>query len=275
MRLFLCNEVVRDLEFASQCRFARETGYDGLEVAPFTLDDDLKNLTSARLAEFRNIADDQGVAISGLHWLMATPAGLSITADDYSIAEVTLDHGRRLIDLCVQLGGTYLVHGSPAQRTLERGREEQGRKRAGAYFAAIAAEAENAGVRYIIEPLSRLDTGLINTVDDALEMIEHIGSPALGTMIDCYAASANGEDIVSLLQCHVPRGHIAHVHFNDDNKRGPGEGNIDFAGILDTLAKLNYSGAGAVEPFIYLPHGQATAARSIGYLRGVAATAGC
>ena len=37
MRLSLCNEVIRDMEFAAQCAFAAAVGYEALEVAPFTL----------------------------------------------------------------------------------------------------------------------------------------------------------------------------------------------------------------------------------------------
>ena len=40
MKIALCNEVLRDMEFAAQCDYAAALGYDGLEVAPFTLSDE-------------------------------------------------------------------------------------------------------------------------------------------------------------------------------------------------------------------------------------------
>jgi hypothetical protein len=40
MRISLCNEVIRDLPSERQCAFARAVGYDGLEIAPFTLGDE-------------------------------------------------------------------------------------------------------------------------------------------------------------------------------------------------------------------------------------------
>jgi sugar phosphate isomerase/epimerase len=273
VRIFLCNEVVRDLDFAAQCRFARETGYDGLEIAPFTIAADPSAITGADVRALRGIAEGEGVAIAGLHWLLASPAGMSITDPDPAVAHRTLEVGRRLIDLCGELGGAYLVHGSPGQRTLRPGREAEGRRCGVAYFAAVAEAARMAGVAYIIEPLSRADTAFVNSLEEALAIVAEIGSPALATMIDCYAASSNGEDIPALLERWAPQGAVAHVHFNDDNKRGPGEGNIDFAAILDTLARLNYSGDAAIEPFVHLPDGPACAARAIGYLRGLAARA--
>lgn len=269
MRIYLCNEAIRELSFPRQCRFVRETGYDGLEIAPFTLDEDPRRLTAGEAREIRAIADGEGVEIAGLHWLLAAPAGLSITADDDSVAAKTLEVGRRLVGLCGELGGRYLVHGSPAQRALAPGREAEGKRRAERYFAAIGEAAGSAGLTYIVEPLSRADTGYINAVDEALALIERIGSPALATMVDCYAASSNGEDVASLLERWVPRGFIRHVHFNDVGKRGPGEGRLAFRPILDMLRRLDYSGTSAVEPFVYLPDGLSCAARAIGYLRGL------
>ena len=238
MRVHLCNEVVRGLDFAGQCRFARETGYDGLEIAPFTLSPEPHRLGRAAVKELRMIADGEGVRIAGLHWLLSAPQGLSITEDDDGAAARTLDAAERLIELCAGLGGSYLINGSPQQRLLARG------------------------------PADR--DGLIRSIDDAVAIIEEIGAPALTTMLDCYATGATA-DILAALTRWVPRGVIHHIHFNDANQRGPGEGSLDFPAILDTLRRLNYAGASAVEPFVYLPDGPSCAARSIGYLRGIAA----
>ncbi|MBX9699829.1 MAG: TIM barrel protein, partial [Acetobacteraceae bacterium] len=117
MRLTLCNEVVRDLDFAAQCGLAAGLGYQGLEIAPFTLDPEAPQLLpAARRAELRRAAADAGVALTGLHWLLVAPAGLSITAADPAIRTRTLDVMQRLIGLAAELGCAYLVHGSPAQR---------------------------------------------------------------------------------------------------------------------------------------------------------------
>jgi sugar phosphate isomerase/epimerase len=269
VKIFLCNEVIRELDFARQCVFARETGYDGLEVAPSTLGKRPDRMTEREISALRKIADEEGVKVAGLHWLLAEQPGLSITADDEDTAARTLDFGKRLVALCAGLGGAYLVHGSPVQRQLQPGREEEGRRRGEAYFRAMAGEARAAGLRYVIEPLSRRDTGYVNTVDEALGIIGEIGSGALATMIDCYAAASNGEDIPALLEHYVPLGVVHHLHFNDVNRRGPGEGETDFGAVVDTLRRLGYSGTAAVEPFLYLPDGSSCAARAIGYLRGL------
>src|SRR5690606_12090144 len=102
--------------------------------------EDPSTLSERQIARFRKIAADEGVRVAGLHWLLAAPAGLSITVDDAVVAERTHDFGRKLIEICHGLGGSYLVHGSPAQRVLGDG-GESGRERGTAYFAAMAEPA--------------------------------------------------------------------------------------------------------------------------------------
>lgn len=244
MRINLCNEVIRGLPFADQCKFTRAIGYDGLEIAPFTLCEDPRRLRISDMRRIRSVADHEGAPIGGLHWLLTAPEGLSITSDDQAVTATTLEVGRRLIDLCKELGGAYLVHGSPSQRVLEGGREAEGRQRAAAYFAAMAQAAMEQELLYIIEPLSRADTSYITSVDEAVGLIRSIGSDALGTMIDCYAAARNGEDVAGLIERWLPEGAVRHIHFNDPNKRGPGEGTLRFKPILDMLRRLDYSGRG-------------------------------
>ena len=85
MRISLCNEVLRELDFAEQCALAKGIGYDGLEIAPFTLSAEPDRLPAARRAELRRIAGDHGLAITGLHYLLLAPEGLSITSPDRGV----------------------------------------------------------------------------------------------------------------------------------------------------------------------------------------------
>ena len=89
MRISLCNEVVRDLPFEAQCALAASLGYDGLEVAPFTLDAEAPHLLpAARRVALRRAAAEAGSAITSLHWLLLAPAGLSITSADADVEKV-------------------------------------------------------------------------------------------------------------------------------------------------------------------------------------------
>lgn len=277
MRFALCNEVLQPLPFGEQCRLAAGLGYDGLEVAPFTLAADPMTITDAQAGEFRRIAEGHGLAIFGLHWLLVAPAGLSIVSEDAAVRRRTIAVMTRLVELCARMGGSYLVHGSPKQRSVPAGStREEAWERARECLQAAGEAAARHGVTYCLEPLSPRETDLFNTVEEAARMIDAVGSPGLRTMIDCSAAGqAEAQPVHRLMEQWMPRGVIAHVQVNDPNRRGPGQGELDFAPVLRVLARMeaagHFPGIVAVEPFDYVPDGPGCAARAIGYLRGVLA----
>jgi len=271
VRIALCNEVIAPMPFPKQCEYAAKLGYDGLEIAPYTLSDAPHRLGAAQLAAARSAAQDAGVAVTGLHWLLLKPAGLSISSRDDSIRNKTVDVMRALIDQCAELGGRYLVHGSPQQRRVESGdTRPAAMARAQESFAAVAERAAKAGVVYCIEPLSSDQTPLINTLDEAVAMVKAIGSPSVRTMLDCSSAGRmETAPLPSLVDSWLPGGMLAHVQVNDRNRRGPGQGEQRFAPLLAALVRHKYAGDIAVEPFDYVPDGPGAAARAIGYIRGI------
>ncbi len=274
MRLALCNEVLRDRPFAAQCVYAAALGYDGLEVAPFTLGSDPLRLPAGAIAAARDAAAAAGIAITGLHWLLVAPPGLSITATDPALRARTTEVMRHMVGLCAELGGRYLVHGSPAQRRIPPDTSAaEARARAMDALATAAEAAAKAGVVYCIEPLARNETDLVNTVAEAAAMVREIGHPALRTMIDTSAAAqTESVPVAELVRAWMPSGLIAHVQVNDRNRKGPGQGDDRFAPVFAALRDTGYDADVGVEPFIYEPDGPGCAARSVGYLRGILET---
>ena len=271
MKIALCNEVLRDLPFPAQCQRASALGYSGLELAPFTLGEEPHRLSADRRAELRRAASDAGIAITGLHWLLLTPPGLSITAPDPGVRRTTIEVLKRLVDLCADLGGQVLVHGSPKQRQVKSDEDPlEAWQRARDLWATIAGRAAQAGVRYCIEPLAAHDTNFINTIGAAVDMMEAVANPSLRTMLDTRAAShSESASLPRLVDRWLPSGAIVHVHLNDPNGRAPGQGSLNFGPVLQALRRHRYEGLVSVEPFDYRPDGSTAAARAIGYLQGV------
>ncbi|MDO9361052.1 MAG: sugar phosphate isomerase/epimerase family protein [Polaromonas sp.] len=278
MKFALCNEVLQPLDFAEQCRVAAAMGYDGLEVAPFTLAGNPMDITDAQATFFKRVAADHGLKIFGLHWLLVAPAGLSIVSADETLRRKTTAVMQRMVELCSLMGGNYLVHGSPKQRSVPQGETlATALGRARECLAHTAKHAETCGVIYCIEPLSTKETDVLNTVAQAAQLVDDIASPAFKTMIDCSAAGqTESEPVAELMARWMPTGRIGHVQVNDPNRRGPGQGDMLFTPILKTLLHMqaagHYTGVVAMEPFDYVPNGMASAAHSISYLKGILET---
>jgi len=271
MRIALCNEVLAGMTLDRQCEYAVRLGYDGLEIAPFTLSGQPDKITAVEAARIRATVEASGLVVTGLHWLLVKPDGLSLTDPDAAVRGRTIEVMIRLTGLCAELGGAVLVHGSPRQRQIAPGETPGvGLARLEDGLAQVAVAAASAGVVYCIEPLARKETVLVNTVAEAAELVRAIDHPSLRTMIDCSAAGqTEAESIPALIDRWLPTDLIAHVQVNDPNRRGPGQGELKFAPILAALKRHHYAGTLAVEPFDYVPDGAGVTAFSAGYLRGL------
>ena len=276
MKLALCNEVLREHPLEVQCRLAAALGYQGLEIAPFTLAEDPSRLTLADAAQWRRTAAAHGLAISSLHWLLVRPAGLSLTTGDAAVRERTVGLLVHLVRLAAEAGAQVLVHGSPAQRAPQPGQSvAEATARLEDALVRIAPQAQAAGVVYCLEPLAPTETPVVNTVAEAAAIVDRVGSPALRTLLDMSAASqAEAQPPAAVLQRFLASGHIAHVQFNDHDRRGPGQGDTRHAEALRVLREAGYAGWIAVEPFRYEPDGLACAAFAAGYVKGLLETLG-
>jgi D-psicose/D-tagatose/L-ribulose 3-epimerase len=269
-RFALCNEVLREVPFDEQCRLAGALGYDGLEVAPFTIAHDPREISSRQVEALLRGARAEEVVITGLHWLLVSPEGLSITDPDPHVRRETADVIAALISLCRDLGGSVLVHGSPQQRLLpaDPKARQTARSTALEHWARAGALAAAAGVTYCIEPLA--EANFVRTVGEASAIVDEIGVAGLATMLDASAAgSAEAQPVSAVLDSGLARGEIAHVQINAVNRKAPGQGPELLIDLLRVLKRHDYQRTVAVEPFIYEPNGIGSAAFSAGYVRGL------
>lgn len=264
----LCNELLHHEGFdvSAQAKLAAQLGYCGLEIAPATLAEAPHLLRVEQVRQIRRQIEDQGIRVTGLHWLLSGYASASIT--DPGKQSETADILRGLIDLGAELGGDVLVHGSPMQRLRPDGMSDAAlAEHLAAFFEPVAAHAQSLGQRYCIEPLSTRETDVITSVEEAVHIVELVDNPAFRTMIDCSAAGQVEPPVADLIRKWIPTGHIGHIHANDTNRGAPGMGDDPFDKIIAALIETGWSMPIGVEPFVMLVNAQITAATGIATLR--------
>ena len=124
VRIALCNELLRG-PWERVVEVASELGFEGLEVAPFTLTDDVRKLGRAERARLREEAERYGLRVSGLHWLLVSPPGLHLAHPDELVRRKTVEYMGELARFCSDLGGELLVLGSPKQRSTLPGQSRE------------------------------------------------------------------------------------------------------------------------------------------------------
>jgi D-psicose/D-tagatose/L-ribulose 3-epimerase len=264
-RYALCNEIFGSEPFDKVCSSLRDTGYQGIEIAPFTLGE-LPDRNALR----RSI-EDASLAFVGLHWLLVSPPGLHVTTPDAATRARSWNHVRHLIDLSADLAGdnpSIMVFGSPKQRgTVDGATKEQATQFFVDGLREVATHAEARGVTILVEALPANQCDVINTLAEASAVVDAVDSPAIATMFDTHNTADETSTPSELIERYFEK--IRHVHLNEMDGRYPGAGDYNFAEVLHTLARLDYKGWTSIEVFDFTPGALAIARNSISFLQSL------
>jgi sugar phosphate isomerase/epimerase len=266
MRFAICNELFEGWAFDRVCRYVRSVGYEGLELAPFTLATVITELDAGRRADLRMQAADADVEILGLHWLLARTEGLHLTSPDLDVRTRTVEYLVALAEATRDFGGDVMVFGSPKQRSLPAGVSwDQAFDCAVETFRRAMPGVADSGVSICMEPLAPVETNFINTCAEGARLMEAVGHPNFVLHLDVKAMSSEATPVTELIRQYIPR--AGHFHANDPNMRGPGFGEVDFVPIFRALREAGYDGWVSVEVFDYAPDAETIAQRSIEYMQ--------
>jgi sugar phosphate isomerase/epimerase len=268
MKFAICNEIYQGWKLEEAMAFAARTGYDAIEIAPFTIADYVTEITAGERRRIRDSAARAGLHISGIHWVLVKAEGMHLTHPERAVRDRTAKYLRDLVNFCADLGGGIIVVGSPKQRNLLPGvLYAQAWEWAAGVFASAVKRAEDRGVTICFEPLAPTETNFINTAAGAIRFVQQLGSPSFKIILDVKAMCSEGRPIPRIIHGAWP--HFAYVHANDENLKGPGFGKVDFQPIAAALHEVGYQGYVSVEVFDFTEGPEVIASRSLDYLRRV------
>jgi len=268
MKYAICNELYGDWPFEKAFAHAAALGYTGLEIAPFTINHNAFEISAAKRAEVKQCANENGLEIIGLHWLLAKTEGLHLTTNDADVRKRTGEYLCELARLCRDLGGSVMVFGSPPQRNIPDGvSQEQAFENAVEVFRSIASTLSDCGVTLALEPLGPEEGNFMLTAESGIAIAKAVDSPNVKLHLDVKAMSTEAKTIPEIIS--ASKEWLVHFHANDPNRRGPGMGEVDFVPIFETLKEIQYDGWVSVEVFDYEPGIDALAGESIRYLKEI------
>lgn len=266
MKFAICNEIFKDWSLEDTFNFVSKTGYDALEIAPFTISKSVLDISATQRSQIKELAARSQIAVSGIHWVLVQTEGLHLTSPDSATRGRTAAYFSALVDFCADVGGRTIVVGSPKQRNLEPGvSPEQGWEWATDIFREPVMKAEQRGVTICFEPLAPSETNFINTAAEAIRFISQLNTPHFKIILDVKAMSSETKPIPEIIRESWPQ--FAYFHANDKNLKGPGFGDVDFRPILGTLRQVGYQGYVSVEVFNFDEGPQVIAEQSLKNLR--------
>ncbi len=268
MKFSMCNEFCEGWSFAQACKLAADAGYDGIEIAPFTISESVEDLGPDRRREIQRTAADRHLEIVGLHWLLVKPEGLHLNSPDPAVRARTVDYLKAEIDFCADIGGHRITIGSPEQRNIPEGQTYQEVwNRSVSVSRELALHAMGPQICLCIEPLAPDETNFICTAAEARRLVEAVDRAPFRMMLDVKAMSAEEEPMADIIRKSAP--YVEHFHANDANLQGPSFGDTDFVPIAAALREVGYDGYVSVEVFDFSAGPERIARESLQYLKDV------
>lgn len=266
MKYAICNELYEGWAFDQVCRSVAEIGYTGLEVAPFTLAPLVTDISAETRKTLRKQAEDAGLRIIGLHWLLAKTTGFHLNSPDEDVRQRTAEYLAEQVRCCADLGGELVVFGSPPARKILPGVTfEQALAYAADTLRRITPVLDERSVRFCIEPLAPTETDFLQTSDEGARLMRMVDHSKVVLHLDVKAMSSESRPIPQIIKEHIH--HTGHFHANDPNLRGPGMGEVDFHPIFQALKETKYGGWVSVEVFDFKPDPETIARESLAYMK--------
>jgi sugar phosphate isomerase/epimerase len=268
MKFAICNEIFHGWKLDDIFAYAARVGYDGVEIAPFTLANSVTEISTQERRRIKDAAARNRIEVAGIHWVLVKPEGLYLNHPDAAVRDRTADYFCELAEFCADVGGKIMVVGSPKQRNVLPGvSSEQAWSWGLNTFQKSVKIAEQRGVTICVEPLTPAETNFLNTAAEAIRFVEQLPSNNFKIILDAKAMCSEAKPANQIIRESWP--HFAHFHANDKNMKGPGFGEVDFAPIARALKEVGYSGFVSVEVFNFDEGPEAIATRSLEYLQRV------
>ena len=194
-------------------------------------------LEQGKKAELRNLLDASGLqAVS----LLPTPGGgpgFNPASPLPEEREATVRYYNEVIDVASDLGAKKVLYiagwqifGTSLQQAWDRTKN---------CLDQIASHADKKGITLVVEPTAAA-TNLIETADDAMELMRSVARDNVKVMFDTFHALYRNEIPADYVR--AMRDDLMHIHVSDSNRVIPGEGRVDWIGLMQALNECGYDG---------------------------------
>lgn len=217
-------------------RLAR-IGYDGIEIGAAAPHAYPAYLDTARRREIKQVLDDNGMVVSAMLPAPGGGPGHNVASPLAEERRAAIQQYKDVAQLCADLGGSIVLYvagwqifGTTRQQAFEWSREA---------LAEVAPFAADLGVTVAVEP-TPTDSNLIESADDAIELVEAVGGANVKTMFDTIHVYYRNEPATDY--AYRMRDLLGYVHLSDVDRLAPGKGRGDFVGLIEALREIGYDG---------------------------------
>jgi sugar phosphate isomerase/epimerase len=175
------------------------------------------------------------------------PAGIRLTGNavDYGKIEEYLD---KALERAAQLEVKVIVFGSPKSKNVPEGYpRDKAWSQLVELLKTIDPLVRAKGITIVIEPLCKLESNIINTVAEGLQLFRAVDRENIKLLVDYYHLVVEREDPEILLGAGRS---IKHVHFaNPAGRLYPVEAEDGYIRFMNLLKRIGYEDRVSVEAY--------------------------
>ncbi len=222
-------------------KYAKEVGFEIFEIAV----DDIECVDALYLREYAN---DNGIDIyiSGVFNKYR-----DLSSDNENINNNALSYIKKLIDIASVVGSPYvsgpMYSATGHTRLLNQDEKRQRDVRVIKSMKKLAVYAKSKDVKLAIEPLNRFETDYINTVEQAINLLNGIEEDNVGLLLDTFHMNIEERSISGAINLAGDK--LFSIHASSNDRGTPGKDNIDWQEIKESLNSINYNGPMIIEAF--------------------------
>jgi len=230
-------------------------GYDGLEVYPrYATEFEAKlKITTEELID---ICSQYNLTIE------ASPlGGVHLVSDDKSKRKTAVENFKKNLKWLNKIDGKIAQCVPGWGYTTFRGYKKALRSDVITVLKELGKEAQDYGVIIGIEPCNHFEMSYMNTLHDAMSVVEEVGLESVRIAGDTYHMDIEEPDPVKAI--YEAKDYLVYMHFSDNARLAPGLGSMDLKAIVNALTDVGYEGA--LSHFEVAPYPDAETAAKISY----------
>jgi D-psicose/D-tagatose/L-ribulose 3-epimerase len=175
------------------------------------------------------------------------PATVRVTGSEASLPAAR-DYAAHAMERAAGLGARIIVFGSSGAKNVPPGfAHDEAWSQIVELLGHLGPMAKAHGITIAIEPISRMESNIVNTAADGLILMHEVNHPNIRLLIDFYHLRMENESPAILLEAGES---LRHVHFARLQERGfPIKPEADFAPFFDALHHIGYRGRCSIEGY--------------------------
>ncbi len=220
------------------CRMARELGFDMVEVLIF-------DPASLDVEATRKAVAESGL---GLRLGMALGVDADISSPDPTVSARGAATVRRCLEIAADLAAPAIsgITYAAFNRYASPPTPEQRHKVAGELHM-LDEYAGSLGLKLGVEPVNRYESNMINSLDQAADMIRLAGAGNMFIHMDTFHMNVEEADLAGAIVRNADL--LGYTHIAENNRGEIGAGTFDWATFFRALAMAGYEGDVTIEGF--------------------------